>query len=240
VASPIPVEVKSEWRNKLIALARKNWARYGNNISPGHPMRHDVMMLTLAAACTWANNAEAADKAHSRHRTQRLLWRINRRQRALVWIGVGMAAAFIIWLISVQLRTSLPEAAFRTRVGMIQQHYQSGEFDIAMEKLAELERRQSISEHIILFVRGKIQFKLGEIDSAIESFNHALEIEPAHAATRFNLGLCYFRKTDYGRARDLFTGLATDVALTHPATASRAKKAAELCMIITNGEASAE
>ena len=58
--------------------------------------------------------------------------------------------------------------------------------------------------HIIFFTAGKIYFKMGNYDKAIEMFEKSSKINTGCAPSSYNLGASYYKKGDYEKALEAF------------------------------------
>ena len=56
-----------------------------------------------------------------------------------------------------------------------------------------------------LFSQGVQELHAGELDAALETFEHVTTIAPNFADAHYHLGLVYYRKTEYRKAIDAFT-----------------------------------
>lgn len=221
--------LRHAFRQRLLQAAEARWRSSASSMREAGLITYDDTTLALAAVAVWARFSPPEDPAVEGKASRAMLWRLSNRRRRLIGIGAVIIALFVGWLISVQFRRSLPTSAFETRLGMIQHHYQTGAFDVALDKLDELENIRALSPGILNLWRGKIFYRQGNYASAEQSFAEAAESLEANPAPLFNRALSQFKQRKYREAVASFEDLAATFQTTHPATAARALRAAAIC-----------
>lgn len=242
IEESIPLElhgnIKFAWRKYLIERANEEWNHHVLRIREQKMVSAHPDFLAAAATGMWAQQAQAHDRTLAGKSGHSLLWWLNRQRRALVIAVVAIVVIFIGWLAAVQRRPTLPTSVMRTRLGIIQQHYQTGDYGAALAEITDLESRGSMDKAVIWFFRGKIHFHQGEYGEAIRWFSEVLGEHTDHHSARYNLGVSYFRNGNYAAAAQTFDEVASQFRVTHPATAARAQRAAALAtmMLPVTGE----
>lgn len=216
------------WRKELIDRATGAWQQRVVAARERQCVDGHSDAIIVAALGLWAQRADAQNRKMSGKSGHSLLWMLNRNRRVLAIAAAAAALLFIGWLVSVQLRRSLPPSVMRTRIGIVQQHYATGAYAEALTGIAELETRGAFDPTVIWFLRGKIYYRQNVYDEAITWFSAVVDKQPGHAAARYNLGLSYFQHGEYARARAVFDAIAEEFKVTHPATVARARRASAL------------
>jgi len=209
------------WIRELQQTAQA-WQTNHSTLSTG------VERVTIAGFNTWISSQQRVAQQSTRDAHSRSIVWINRKRK---WITGGMMAVLlvgVIWLISIQMRSSMPTSVYEAHMGVVLQHYQAGKYETALEQIAALEERGAGGNVGLQFMKGKVFFNLKEYARAIECFEYAASQRPNHASPQFNIGVCHFNMKNYRQAADIFDDCSSRFARSQPDFAARSAKAAEL------------
>lgn len=219
-----PPELGPDWRAHLADLAGQRWRQDIAN----HDTSDAATLLADASFAVLARANAGRRKSIAVKGMRATLWWMNRRQRWIAASGIVAILLFAVWVISVHFRSLMPLPVFTTRIGQIEQHYLTGDYAAALAALDELDRAGNVGPDQTGFLRGKIFYRQGRHHEALTTFAGLVEKDIRMPASKYNLALCHIMVRDYEGARRLFEEIAVTSAVTHPATAGRARRAAAI------------
>lgn len=215
----------SEWITVLHDLALIRWNRMTDKLVSSPELFHEPETMALAGFTAWSRDRKSSAFNQAKMRQQSVLSFMIRRKKWLVGGGVIVALALGVFIISVQMRQTMPESIFETNYGMAVQSYQMDQFEQALNRVEEMEKRGSDRNPMLIFLKGKILFKLNNYPAAIECFSFCHEKTPSNPVYSYNLGLSLAYQGNTEEAQQIFDSLLTVFKNTHPALAARARVA---------------
>lgn len=230
-------EMCLRWRATLMTAAFQCWQHESERVVRTGELVADRDALLAAAVASWAAQLKARDHKYTGSRSEKMLWGLQRKRSYVVAAVLAVFLGFVGWLISVQLRATMPTSVFATRIGLIENDYRKGNYQEALDRLDELDKSRNIGENVTGSFRAKIYFKQSRFAEAAALFEDLSTREPANLPIRYNLGVSQFYQGQYAEAARVFTELAVSASGQSPVLTARAKKAAELAKNVGSGVA---
>lgn len=215
----------SQWVTDLNTAVQNAWRTFVRESADGQIPEHAPELLAMAGGLCWTNAAKLSAFDKRKLKQQSVVTFFNRRKKWFIGAGIAVIAALTAFIISVQLRTTMPKSIFETRFGTALQQYQTGLLDDALGTIADMEAGGAAGAPALIFLKGKIKFKKADYTAAIECFAECARRDPDTPGYRYNLALSHAKSGDTRAGMDIFADLERQYATTYPAIAARARTA---------------
>jgi len=219
--------IHNQWLNEINSISTQRWHDAVIRVKSERLIHHSSHLLVMAGFHSWLTNL-------ARSMTLSvfigcLTW-MNRKRK---WV-IGMAAIITMliggYLLTVQMRPTMTNAEYETKVGLALQDYQSGLYPEALTKMTEIEKKEDRKNPITNFIIGKIHYRQKAYRDAVAYFALVTEQTPDNAAAHFNLGLSHFRAGEYEAAGRAFQTTVSKFERTNPTLAARARQAGKITL----------
>lgn len=215
----------SEWITGLNAIAVKRWGVLSDHAKSNADILSDPGTMALAGFLIWSSDRKREAFDRIKLRQQALIAFVNRRKKWLLGSAIALILALGIFLISVQMRSTMPNSIFETNFGMAVQLYSTGMYEESLRIIDDMENRGAVNNPMLVFQKGKIHYRMQNYPAAIECFTFCRDIVPDSPAYLYNLGLSLAQNGDRESALLIFDSITTTFKTAHPALASRARVA---------------
>jgi len=215
----------SEWITGLNTIATTRWSQISDRAKSNADILNEPGMMALAGFLIWCADRKHEAFNRTKLRQQTITSFMNRRKKWLLGSAVVLTLALGIFLISVQMRSSMPNSIFETNYGMAVQLYQTGMFDESLRIIEDMENRGATYNPTLVFQKGKIYYREQNFSAAVDCFTFCRDKVPDNPAYSYNLGLSLAQNGDRESARLIFDSIMTTFKTAHPALASRARVA---------------
>jgi len=213
----------SDWVTTIRRQIAPSWQNVMANVtSPTAPTQSE--RLTLIGVCSWLEHWKSKDPEQHH---QVAGWFNQHRFTLLASCGL-LVALLAGFLFSVQFRSTMPLTVYETQMGMALQDYQTGNYPAAIETLEDIGRRGHQNNPINVFLLGKIYYRNKNYTEAIDAFQSVVKARPNSPAGYYNLGLSLFQHGEIEASKKVFIEMSDIFARTHPSSAARAVRAAEI------------
>jgi tetratricopeptide (TPR) repeat protein len=223
------------WLQELDAAADTVWSYADESVRETRCLYHDLEFIAITGFMSRVKARHATLlRARDNNMHLAMMW-LSRHRRALV-SAIGL---FLLlgagWLLMVQFRPTMPLTVFETQIGLAMQHYKNEDWDSALVKLAEIQRRGHSGNELVGILKANVQFRKHDYQSALDGYQELLRKNPGNINARFNLGLSFFRMKQYDEARQQFSALSAEFNQTHPFMSERSRLAATIIDEMDNG-----